>query len=561
MNKQKMTTNVGKKFEVKMNSQRKHVETYQRTILEISVEFENDSMKDTFSNSRQLLTRQKGTPNTFEQIYHDLMTQQIRVSKQIESDIASRERELVTFRETSQNAVVSPLLTEALVKKTKKLLENLPQIPSRKNAKKFRRLAQIIRLLCAIFRNWKRYDVDLLLKIRKLQGEKQQLLPQLGRAKKSTLSITFDTRNFAIFQSKISDDLKDCLLKRPSQRNYIDQRKIASVLSKYKVFQMFSEEKQSIVAKLVGYERYEAGRVVCLQSRFCDRFYFVLSGLISKVKTMYLAEGVKKRYLNELHQGSYTDLYETLRKEERGYSLICKTEVEVFLLEREDLQSLFYNAENESSIRRLFGSIDLFQTYPLDQLFNDGAMKIRFYAKHSMIETGIHESPHIFIVKTGSCNVYMKKSEIIKATKSNRKLLSETREMNRQFGRALNHLPCVSIKGDQGTEDYLFVKTLERSDIFGMVSLLPRVQKLIRAVSTDTQSQISNTTENTVLVSNGVECLLINKNKFLKHSDFFTLSKLMSFENVFPPSLKKLYQALRWSTFKEDMIRKLNEEY
>lgn len=100
-------------------------------------------------------------------------------------------------------------------------------------------------------------------------------------------------------------------------------------------------EKELYLPKLAGYAYYEAGRVLCLQSRAAHQLYFLLSGVLIKTKLMKFADGIAKRLSGELHSGSHTDITETMQGRERESTLICRTDVEVVIFEREDIVSIF----------------------------------------------------------------------------------------------------------------------------------------------------------------------------------------------------------------------------
>ena len=87
--------------------------------------------------------------------------------------------------------------------------------------------------------------------------------------------------------------------------------------------------------------------------------------------------------IKEHSHGFYTDLNETLKARKRGYSLVCKTDVHLLVLEREDL---FF--ENETTICRMnfLQSIEMFSTYPASQLSESGATRVQFFANNEVVE-------------------------------------------------------------------------------------------------------------------------------------------------------------------------------
>ncbi|XP_066917048.1 cyclic nucleotide-binding domain-containing protein 2-like [Clytia hemisphaerica] len=548
-------------------------EAYQRQILDIDYEESIDANQEielSPLNYQQPPVAKKKTRDFIlrkeETVYQRLQIKPSQLSRNLEQELKTRENEIRRFVEESQNAIISPLLTQALVKKTERFLNSNTSFEchafSQSSLHKFRRKVKVVCIICRIPRYWKLYDNKLLMQIGvgRPEDRQQNILPPI-RSKKNNPSINFDTRNFSVL-NKLSDDVKECLKVHPERRSDLDKKKITLILSKYKVFQMFSRDKHDGLAKMVGYESYDPGRVICLQNRTSDRFYFILSGLVSKVKTLHLAEGVRKRYLQELSHGFYTDLNETLQTNKRQYSLVCKTDVEVFLLEREHLQTIFFTQETQLSKQLLLESIDLFKTYPIEQLVNAiESTRVEFYAKSDVIERNIHDSPFIYIVKAGSCSVYMRRSDIpsisLNSTEDSKKTLN-----NSQTNHFLRRLPHLTIKNDLRHQDYVVVSTIHHKDIYGLDSLLPRVRNMVRTIISDSADSYPKAlaTEKTILVSNGAECLLINKNKLMRYADFCTISKLMSLErNSYAPTLEKLHAKIRWDAYKTSMVDKLKE--
>ena len=133
---------------------------------------------------------------------------------------------------------------------------------------------------------------------------------------------------------------------------------------------------------------------------------------------------------------------------------------------------------------------------------------------------------------------------------------------NTQTNHFLRHLPHLKIKSDLRHQDYVVVSTIHHKDIYGLDSLLPRVRNMVRTIISDSADsyQKALATEKTILVSNGAECLLINKNKLMRYADFCTISKLMSQEgNSYAPTLEKLHAKIRWDAYKTSMVHKLKE--
>ena len=499
-------------------------------------------------------------------------------SKNLEMELSSRYHELREFHLQTQNAVCSPLLSQALVRKTEKLLKPIT-ITTRANTtlKKFQKAVNMVCIICKMSNMWKRYDEDNDY-LETPQTTRRRLVPTrrnnrtttttrrrlLKRHQSTYRSLNFEPRNFSVL-NQLPEDVKGSLKMQPEHRSDMDRRNIFAVLSKHKLFQMFSADKHNGLAKVVGYETYDAGRVVCLQNRSSVRFHFVLSGLVSRVKSQFLAEGIKRLFLQEHSHGFYTDLNETLEARKRGYSLICKTDVHLLVVEREDLEEIFFESETMICRQKLLQSIEMFSTYPASQLIESGATRVQFFANNEVVESDIEASPYIYVIKAGSCSVYMNRSDVqqinYKHVKTTSTYWSKKTNNDDTSTKFLDYLP----RSSRRVEEFVFIKMLVQQDIFGLISLLPRVRKLVSNMLSEYEA-IEGTSKpvnkgKTVLLSNGAECLLINKCKFMKYIDFCTTSKLFSSldVNLYAPTLEKINSKMKWNGYKKNLVNHLTQ--
>ena len=523
---------------------------YYRSVLDVDITFDKDKMRSYRKKLRPEVA-EKSKPRTNRNRKH-LLIDLSELSRNLELEITERESEVNEFRIKTQNAIVSPLLTQALVKRTERILDAIHSVtpPSQpRGIERFRKIAKTVIILCAISCRWKRYDSDLLRKI----GGNSKIGNDTGKS-----VVHFDTKTFASFQSKLNEEVRQCLMMIPSQRGKLEEKKVASLLKKYRVFKMFPEEKETFLYTHIGYEKYDRGRVICLQNRPTERFYFVISGLISKVQTVQLAKGIKKQLFGDLHQGSSTPIQDILQGSVRTNSFICKTDVvEVLIIDRSDMQIIFCDTISEASLKATMKAINLFNTYPVKELIENNALSVQFYTKDAAIEQNINDSQYIYIVKTGFCRVLLKREDVFQA-----KPKQSGPFVTQDFGKATSRqkkLPRLIQKGING-DDFIQINTIEKGGIYGLDSLLPRALNMVKSAINDRvyddirfQKQ-----QQTILVSGGAECLLVSKAKFLKHTDFCTLSKLISTHIEETVSADRTAgDPVKWKSYKENIVKEI----
>ena len=496
------------------------------------------------------------------------------LSRNLDQDLTDREQELRQFRIQTQNAVVSPLLTQALVKKTEDMLDAMDALIEEREEgdeaksaetnfgpyEKFRQAAKVISILCFIACRWRRYDSSLLKRVR------QQPTGSPMKRKRQGL-MSFDTKSFYSFVSKVPEEARDLMKVVPWRRTQEQIKKVQNYCRKVRVFQKFPIEKEPELAKVVGYACYDCGRVLCEQDRPTDRFYFVLSGRISKVQTMSLTDGIRKQYFADLHQSSSTDVDEVVQQVKREYSLICHTAVEVLILERDDLLDVFSSKTiHRDSTLKYLQSIDLFSTYPLHLINTDQSITMRYYSKGAVICETFSENPYIVVIKSGKTTLYLDtrhakhKNQDEEHQSSIIQKLRGTQIKDQQPATQKHSTPKSTPTGAPG-ETFNQTAQLNRGDIHGLESILARALAIVQAGITG--NYIYNgelpTALPSKLVSGGAECVLISKSEFIKNADFCTLCKLttryLNEETV--TMSKQNCQPEKWKRYKEELTQQI----
>ena len=446
---------------------------YSRSSVEVDIKLENKVYQTN-------LIRKKPFKYRFTLDRKDLIIQRSFLSRNLEDELKERENEVKEFRIRSQNAILSPLLTQALVKKTEGILESKLVMPVdvSGSSRRFRKAVRIVLVLCVMSKLWKRHDKHAL---RKTQDSEKNKKP------------FFSECMYISIHSKLNCDVRESLLTPPYRRTVEDEKRILVALSKYNVIRIFRKEKELELPKFAGYAYYEAGRVLCLQGRAAHQLYFLLSGVLTKTKLLKFADGIVKRLSGELHSGSHTDITETIQGRERENTLVCRTNVEVVIFEREDIVSILNDTHNIRVSKNLLRSMYLFSSYALDKLFTNGAVISQYYAKDEVIENQVTVSDYLYITKNGCFRVALK--------------------------RASRYRGHVDKLADSVSKSEVLLR-LGKGDIYGLDSVINLALNKIKSVVDDEQfrsvSSRRQTERESILVSEGGECLLVNKNAFLK---------------------------------------------
>ena len=109
-----------------------------------------------------------------------------------------------------------------------------------------------------------------------------------------------------------------------------------------------------------------------------------------------------KRSYEEVNSGVVLDVMDVVEGRQTTYTLVCKTNVEMLIVERHDLQPLF--AFDTRTGREMLKRIPMLSTYPWDDLLSQGEeLTWRYFAKGEKIVDSVKDSAHIYLIVSGFC--------------------------------------------------------------------------------------------------------------------------------------------------------------
>ncbi|XP_066287787.1 uncharacterized protein [Branchiostoma lanceolatum] len=265
-----------------------------------------------------------------------------------------------------------------------------------KGLARFRHAVEILMILVNCSRFRRRYQID--------KGTDPGMPQATSEDTSSTSSSPFTSKNYSN-KSSIGWELEMHLTTPPEIRSQDQIKKIIRYLKSTKPFSVFPTDMENEVARCVAYERYDNGRVIAFQQRKPERFYYVLTGRINLVRLyQFSSSSDVAKAMGFLAKGKNSSCEEMETQCPGEYTMVCKGQVEVLLIERE---YYFYlqNVQSEPPIDFL-RSLNLFRDFPCELfLDNKEAVIQRYYGRDKLILKEDAETKWMYIVKSGKCKL------------------------------------------------------------------------------------------------------------------------------------------------------------
>eukprot|EP00112_Aurelia_sp_Birch-Aquarium-sp1_P001641 Seg1177.8 transcript_id=Seg1177.8/GoldUCD/mRNA.D3Y31 product="hypothetical protein" protein_id=Seg1177.8/GoldUCD/D3Y31 len=110
-------------------------------------------------------------------------------------------------------------------------------------------------------------------------------------------------------------------------------------------------------------------------------------------------------------------------------------------------------------------------------------------------------------------------------------------------------------KEKQEREAFFQIGILKTGDIYGLESLTKRAASMIQS---DATFRDANKINEPIVVSEGTECILVNKRRFLKSADFCTLARIAQMDASYTPAhdaKMQIEKARNWGRYKKTLMR------
>ncbi|WAQ99542.1 hypothetical protein MAR_023915 [Mya arenaria] len=171
----------------------------------------------------------------------------------------------------------------------------------------------------------------------------------------------------------------DMRLSLITQTDYRTEEDVQRILRATKAFKdLFPAQLEEQLARVVAYEQYDGRRIIAHQGRDPQRFYFVLTGKLLKVREYRLLSGVVTREEGTIEKGYTTDQKEMAHNWPREQHLVSKGYVEVLVLDKDNFLDLLHTCKGP----------------PIDFLHQD-----------ILLVKDSNRTPWLYVVKTGRVKV------------------------------------------------------------------------------------------------------------------------------------------------------------
>ncbi|XP_022327220.2 uncharacterized protein LOC111124529 isoform X5 [Crassostrea virginica] len=271
-------------------------------------------------------------------------------------------------------------------------------------------------------------------------------------------------------RSSLAFEMELALSTHPAYRTEEDLAKVIWVLRATKAFNhLFPVEKEKDLAKVVAYEKYDPNRIIAYQGRKPERFYYVLTGKVRKVREYGLTTGKVTRTEGLINKGTTTDLEELEEQWLREHHLVTQGNVEVLILHRSDLMRLQNKLEGPPI--DYLRTLQLFFEFPVEVfLTNTDAIELKYYGQDIVISDDTNRTPWIHVVKSGRVRVVRMQS-VVDVQNESKFAYQKTEELG--FGRSFSHADAMlgslfsqrKAKAERGPDQVSFPELTKRHKV------------------------------------------------------------------------------------------------
>nr|XP_034300923.1 uncharacterized protein LOC105328408 isoform X8 [Crassostrea gigas] len=268
-------------------------------------------------------------------------------------------------------------------------------------------------------------------------------------------------------RSSLAFDMELALTTHPAYRTEEDLAKVIWVLRATKAFNhLFPVEKERDLAEVVGYEKYDPNRIIAYQGRKPERFYYIMTGKVRKVREYGLSTGKVTRTEGLINKGTTTDLEELEEQWLREHHLVTHGNVEVLILHRSDLMRLQNKLEGPPI--DYLRTLQLFFEFPVEVfLTNTDAIELKYYGQDAVISDDTNRTPWIHVVKSGRVRV-VRMQTVVDVQNESKFAYQKTEELG--FGRSFSHADAMlgslfsqrKAKAERGADQVSFPELTKR---------------------------------------------------------------------------------------------------
>ncbi|KAL5252267.1 hypothetical protein ACHWQZ_G015144 [Mnemiopsis leidyi] len=387
----------------------------------------------------------------------------------------------------------------------------------------------------------------------------------------------------------VGSDIKDILGKRPEDRTEEEIQQVLFALRTYATFAEYPLNMQERMCRKAHYLKFDASRIILRQGDRAEWFYYVLSGTtaVSILDENKTTGSVNLRNVGYLKRGTAFGELALLHGTRRTATVSCKDAVELIAVDKEDfVQMNQLDSDEEKEHIKYCRTLPILQDWPVN-LLNEtsGVCNFHFFKKLTVMAKSNHDTPFIYIVKSGHVRVLTKVTKIRQkqsqgcrvrsrtvstrtpgsGTRSNRSDTSSS--CSNGFRSRINSQSTNGAPPTYGSSRHMkgnLVPLISRLNVgegtFQDVPIQPTFLQVCVLGAGDSfglSTLVYSEEISCGIVSLGAECIEISKEFFLKNASENYLRKLKATIRPFP-SEDKLQQDIQdqklWNNYKNTVV-------
>ncbi|XP_033008106.1 cyclic nucleotide-binding domain-containing protein 2 [Lacerta agilis] len=226
---------------------------------------------------------------------------------------------------------------------------------------------------------------------------------------KKTTHAVFDRHEFSVSKEHFPFRAIQITKKPPAWRTDSEIKHLQNRLQFLESFRQYSPTLQSLLAKVIRFERFGRRRVIIKKGHRADSFYFIYCGSVAITDDEDGSSAFVEAAPTTIRKGACFGEIALLQNTRRVATVVCLEETELLVVDKSD----FFAYELDKELNREFKyryeflrSVDLFETLP-----DSSVAKIAYYCKiershyGQVITSDIPDSSMMIFITKGVCEV------------------------------------------------------------------------------------------------------------------------------------------------------------
>eukprot|EP00794_Sanderia_malayensis_P007045 gene7045-7836_t len=560
---------------------------YDKSIIDIKIKFDKERTTEFENILRKQFGSKLSLPNSNKE------DDSLDKIEYLEADFSQRANEIKTFRKGAQCAASAPILTQALVKKAKKRLDtSTDPLPDRHGLQKFRLTARIIMIFITLAKKWIRYEISgsdvaeneenagflnskyFKRTLTKIEDKDKNSESKKGSKSKYWVSEELQATLKTVPEKREEDDLIKDFLNLLATKSSLDNSNTAFARS-IALFQSFPWD--SIAQDTMTTKYFPKDTVIVKETHDCPYFFIVKSGTCKLLQKHAIDKRgvpiIKKEILPKIkNRPSASSSFTTNSSDDNHILNDAKKlhlEVSRFLLQPKEWDNVFdkekegmTTSDVEVIRNNIKKSIKVSNAKFRKPKKKDAAKAIPTLSELICGQKAEQEAD--FKLPLITLNSSLAQSNPVAEPMAVIEPMPAIEPMPDQETRRSSNLSnnrSLIIKYEKPDRDaYLEIGCLKKGDIYGLDALLQRATSMVQAAVTLTVHNPYVAKPNAVVISEGTECILVNKKLFLKSADFGTLARIVSMyqsQTTADEAKAQIEKRINWGSYKRKVVKEI----